>query len=125
MVELNPDRASSYNNRAQAHRLAGQPDSALKDLDRAIHLSEGKGKAGSNALCQRGVLLRKEGRDDDAMEDFKMAAKNGSGFAKAMVVEMNPYAAMCNAMLRNVFTALQEGQDTDIIMENNLKNKTG
>merc|ERR1712203_801643 len=106
LVELNPNRASSYNNRAQAHRLAGQPDFALKDL-------------------QRGVLLSKEGRDDDAMEDFKMAAKNGSGFAKAMVVEMNPYAAMCNAMLRNVFTALQEGQDTDTIMENNLKNKTG
>ena len=97
----------------------------MKDLDRAIHLSEGKGKAGSNALCQRGVLLRKEGRDDDAMEDFKMAAKNGSGFAKTMMVEMNPYAAMCNAMLRNVFAALQEGQDTDVIMENNLKNKTG
>merc|ERR1712060_23121 len=125
LVELNPRRPSSYNNRAQALRLVGRHDSALEDLDTAIQLSQGKGKAGSNALCQRGVLLRKEGRDDDAMEDFKKAAKNGSGFAKAMVVEMNPYAAMCNAMLRNVFTALQEGQDTDTIMENNLKNKTG
>jgi len=125
LVELNPGRASSYNNRAQALRMVGRPDSALKDLDTAIQLSKGKGKAGSNALCQRGVLLRKEGRDDDAMEDFKTAAKNGSGFAKAMVVEMNPYAAMCNAMLKNVFTALQEGEDTDTIMENNLKNKTG
>merc|ERR1711936_946676 len=111
LVELNPRRPSSYNNRAQALRLVGRPDSALKDLDTAIQLSQGKGKAGSNALCQRGVLLRKEGRDDDAMEDFKRAAKNGSGFAKAMV--------------KNVFTALQEGGDTDAIMENNLKNKTG
>ena len=125
LVELDPERPSSYNNRAQALRMVGRPDSALKDLDTAIQLSKGKGKAGSNALCQRGVLLRKEGRDDDAMEDFKTAAKNGSGFAKAMVVEMNPYAAMCNAMLKNVFTALQEGGDTDAIMENNLKNKTG
>ena len=125
LVELNPGRPSSYNNRAQALRMVGRPDSALTDLDTAIQLSKGKGKAGSNALCQRGVLLRKEGRDDDAMEDFKTAAKNGSGFAKAMVVEMNPYAAMCNAMLKNVFTALQEGEDTDTIMENNLKNKTG
>merc|ERR1712045_588896 len=82
---LNPERPSSYNNRAQALRMVGRPDSALKDLDTAIQLSKGKGKAGSNALCQRGVLLRKEGRDDDAMEDFKTAAKNGSGFAKAMV----------------------------------------
>ena len=97
----------------------------MKDLDTAIELSKGKGKAGCNALCQRGVLLRKEGRDDEAMEDFKTAAENGSGFAKAMLVEMNPYAAMCNAMLKNVFTALQEGEDTDAIMENNLKNKTG
>ena len=97
----------------------------MKDLDRAIHLSEGKGKAGSNALCQRGVLLRKEGRDDDAMEDFKMAAKNGSGFAKAMVVEMNPYAAMCNAMLKNVFTSMAEGRNTTEIMEKNLDSKSG
>ena len=66
-----------------------------------------------------------EGRDDDALVDFQAAAAEGSGFAKSMLVEMNPYAAMCNAMLRNVFTALQEGQDTDVIMENNLKNKTG
>merc|ERR1712192_344520 len=125
LVELNPGRPSSYNNRAQALRIVGRPDSALKDLDTAIKLSKGKGKAGCNALCQRGVLLRKEGRDDDAMENFKTAAENGSGFAKAMLVEMNPYAAMCNAMLKNVFTALQEGGDTDAIMENNLKNKTG
>ena len=88
--------------------MVGRPDSALKDLDTAIQLSKGKGKAGSNALCQRGVLLRKEGRDDDAMEDFKRAAKNGSGFAKAMVVEMNPYAAMCNVIIKNVFTTLHQ-----------------
>lgn len=97
----------------------------MRDLDTAIRLSQGKGKAGSSALCQRGVLLRKEGRDDDAIEDFKTAATHGSGFAKAMVVEMNPYAAMCNAMLKNVFTALQDGADTDAIMEKNLKNETG
>ena len=122
---LKPERAASYNNRAQALRLAGRPESAMKDLDMAIRLSQGKGKAGSSALCQRGVLLRKEGRDDDAIEDFKKAATHGSGFAKAMVVEMNPYAAMCNAMLKNVFTALQEGAETDALMEKNLKNKTG
>ena len=41
-----------------------------------------------------------EGRDDDALVDFQAAAAEGSGFAKSMLVEMNPYAAMCNAMLR-------------------------
>ena len=58
-MELAPLRASSYNNRAQALRLAGRPAEALQDLDRAIELSKGEGRAGSSALCQRGVLYRK------------------------------------------------------------------
>ena len=121
-------RASSYNNRAQALRLAGRRDSALADLDRAIQLTAGKGQVGARALCQRGVLHRREGRDDDALDDFKTAAVHGSGFAKSMMVEMNPYAAMCNSMLKTMFTALQEGVDTEIVLEKNLQNlqnKTG
>ena len=102
-----------------------QCDTGTSFPHRAIQLSQGKGRAGTSALCQRGVLHRREGRDDDAVQDFKTAADGGSGYAKAMVVEMNPYAAMCNAMLKNVFTALQQGADTDVVMENNLKNKTG
>jgi len=125
VVSLAPDRPSSYNNRAQALRLAGRPDSALKDLDKAIQLSQGKGRSGSSALCQRGVLNRKEGRDDDALDDFKAAAAEGSGFAKSMLVEMNPYAAMCNAMLKNVFTSMAEGRNTTEIMEKNLDSKSG
>ena len=66
-----------------------------------------------------------EGRDDDALTDFKAAASEGSGFAKTMLVEMNPYAAMCNAMLRNVFTAMATGDDSEQLMANNLKNKSG
>ena len=55
-----PTRPASYNNRAQCLRLAGRPDAALRDLDQAIRLSDGgKGRAGSAALCQRGVLHRK------------------------------------------------------------------
>jgi len=125
VVSLAPDRPASYNNRAQALRLAGRPDSALKDLDKAIQLSQGKGRSGSSALCQRGVLNRKEGRDDDALDDFKAAAAEGSGFAKSMLVEMNPYAAMCNAMLKNVFTSMAEGRNTTEIMEKNLDSKSG
>jgi hypothetical protein len=41
-----------------------------------------------------------DGDDEAALEDFKAAAGLGSGYAKSMLVEMNPYAAMCNAMLR-------------------------
>ena len=59
VVSLAPLRPSSYNNRAQALRLAGRPDQALEDLNKAIQLSKGEGRAGSAALCQRGVLYRK------------------------------------------------------------------
>ena len=59
MVSLAPLRPSSYNNRAQALRLEGRPDEALEDLNKAIELSKGEGRAGSAALCQRGVIHRK------------------------------------------------------------------
>ena len=35
----------------------------------------------------------------------------GSGFAKSALTAMNPYAAMCNQMLKNVFHALEEGSN--------------
>ena len=38
-----------------------------------------------------------------------------------MLVEMNPYAAMCNAMLRNVFTSMASGGDPEQLMTSNLK----
>ena len=59
------------------------------------------------------------------MADFQVAAEEGSGFAKSMLVEMNPYAAMCNAMLKNVFTAMSNGGDNEKLMEKNLQNKSG
>merc|ERR1712012_275367 len=122
IIFLSPNRPASYNNRAQCLRLAGRPDAALLDLNKAVQLSGGgRSKAGSAALCQRGVLHRREGRDDDAVTDFKAAAEEGSGFAKTMLVEMNPYAAMCNAMLRNVFTSMAKGGDPESLMANSLK----
>ena len=54
------------------------------------------------------VLLRWEGRDNNAIEYFKAAVNNDSRFAKSMVVEMNPYAAMCNVIIKNVFTTLHQ-----------------
>lgn len=67
------------------------------------------------------MCFAQEGRDDDAAADFKLAAAEGSGFAKSMLVEMNPYAAMCNAMLRNVFTSMASGGDPEQLMASNLK----
>ena len=61
------------------------------------------------AYCQRGLIYRRNGREQEAMSDFKMAADLGSEFAKSVLVELNPYAAMCNKMLRDVFSKLEDG----------------
>ncbi|XP_049778970.1 tetratricopeptide repeat protein 36 [Schistocerca gregaria] len=102
-----PSRPSAYNNRAQAYRLGGKISEAVADLNLAIQLSNGRGKSGCQALCQRGIIHRKEGNDDLAKEDFKAAANLGSKFAKHQLVEMNPYAALCNQMLHDVMKKLQ------------------
>ncbi|KAJ9575758.1 hypothetical protein L9F63_007404 [Diploptera punctata] len=99
--------ASGYNNRAQAYRLKGNLNDAIKDLNEAITLSRGQGKSGCQALCQRGIIYRKEGNDDLAKQDFEAAARLGSQFAKSQLVDMNPYAALCNQMLHDVMTKLQ------------------
>ncbi|XP_030023827.2 tetratricopeptide repeat protein 36 [Manduca sexta] len=102
-VEAAPDAAAAYNDRAQLLRLMQKDDDAMRDLDRALELTKGQNnRARALALCQRGVLLRKLGKDDGARVAFAEAAKLGSSFAKKQVVEMNPYAALCNQMLSQV-----------------------
>ncbi|KAK0098995.1 hypothetical protein PV326_010971 [Microctonus aethiopoides] len=62
----------------------------------------GKGKAGTKALCQRGLLHRLAGRENETKQDFEVAAKHGSAFARTQLVNLNSYAAMRNAMLREI-----------------------
>ena len=81
---------------------------ATRDLDEAVVRSAGTGRTGCQALCQRGIIHRKEGRQDLAKMDFEAAAKLGSHFAKLQLVELNPYAALCNQMLHDVMTKLQQ-----------------
>lgn len=58
----------------------------MLDLDVALNLTVGKKtRARALALCQRGVLLRKRGANDEAREAFTEAAKLGSSFAKKQV----------------------------------------
>ncbi|XP_038210110.1 tetratricopeptide repeat protein 36 [Zerene cesonia] len=102
-IEAAPDRAAGYNDRAQLLRLMQRDDDALLDIDKATQLTEGKRtRSRALALCQRGVLLRKRGKNDEARTDFAEAAKLGSSFARKQVVELNPYAALCNQMLSQV-----------------------
>ncbi|XP_034521517.1 tetratricopeptide repeat protein 36 [Ailuropoda melanoleuca] len=79
-INLLPERASAYNNRAQARRLQGDVAGALEDLERAVTLSGGRGRAARQGFVQRGLLARLQGRDDDARRDFERAARLGSSF---------------------------------------------
>ena len=80
-----PTDASLFNNRAQVHRLLGNNTAALTDLDQAIRLSGGKGKAARQAFTQRGLLHKLAGENEEALDDFKVAAQLGSAFAQAQV----------------------------------------
>lgn len=57
-----PDRASTYNNRAQVHRLRNHIELALSDLDQAILLSDGENVeqkdklVARQAYCQRALI---------------------------------------------------------------------
>ncbi|KAJ1368636.1 hypothetical protein KIN20_029848 [Parelaphostrongylus tenuis] len=106
-----PKNPSAFNNRAQALRLAGRIEDALRDLDEAILLSNGHGRSACQAFVQRGMIHRLRGDDEFARTDFQKAADLGSSFAKMQVVALNPYAAMCNKMLSEVFTNLKEGKN--------------
>uniref|UniRef100_A0A8C6JI14 Tetratricopeptide repeat protein 36 n=2 Tax=Melopsittacus undulatus TaxID=13146 RepID=A0A8C6JI14_MELUD len=98
-IRLLPERASGYNNRAQALRLRGDVAGALRDLDAAIHLSRGCGRTACQSFVQRGLIHRLHARDEDAQRDFRCAARLGSAFARQQLVLLNPYSALCNQML--------------------------
>ncbi|XP_064124402.1 tetratricopeptide repeat protein 36 [Loxodonta africana] len=108
---LLPERASPYNNRAQARRLQGDVAGALEDLERALALSGGRGRAARQSFVQRGLLARLQGRDDDARRDLERAARLGSPFARRQLVLLNPYAALCNRMLADVMGRLRGTRD--------------
>ncbi|EDW69975.1 uncharacterized protein Dvir_GJ11822 [Drosophila virilis] len=102
------ERASVLNNRAQALRLAKRDQEALKDLNRALELAtERQARTKCHAHCQRGVLYRKLENLDAARADFEAAALLGSKFAREQLVEINPFAALCNQMLRQAFDQLK------------------
>ncbi|CAG2187158.1 Tetratricopeptide repeat protein 36 homolog,Tetratricopeptide repeat protein 36 [Mytilus edulis] len=135
-INVLPRRASGYNNRAQALRLKGDVEGAIDDLNKAIDLSNGRGQVACQAytqrgliykleaidlsnghgqvacqaFTQRGLIYKLEGMDEESLEDFKHAASLGGQFAKQQVVAMNPYAAMCNQMLSEVFHKIKCGE---------------
>ncbi|NWI98193.1 TTC36 protein, partial [Pitta sordida] len=106
-IRLLPERASGYNNRAQALRLRGDVAGALQDLDTAIRLSRGRGRAACQSFVQRGLLHRLQERDEEARRDWERAARLGSAFARQQLVLLNPYSALCNQMLCEMLERLR------------------
>ncbi|XP_016999368.2 tetratricopeptide repeat protein 36 homolog [Drosophila takahashii] len=101
-------RASVLNNRAQTLRLAKRDEEALDDLNRALELAnDQQTRTKCHSHCQRGVLYRKLDNLDAARADFGAAAELGSKFAREQLVEINPFAALCNQMLRQAFDQLK------------------
>ncbi|NXK86245.1 TTC36 protein, partial [Formicarius rufipectus] len=111
-IRLLPERASGYNNRAQALRLRGDVAGALQDLDTAILLSRGRGRAACQSFVQRGLIHRLQARDEDARRDLERAARLGSAFARRQLVLMNPYSALCNQMLCEMLGRLRNPEGT-------------
>ncbi|XP_074833185.1 tetratricopeptide repeat protein 36 [Carettochelys insculpta] len=106
-IQLLPERASCYNNRAQALRLKGDVAGALQDLDTALHLSRGTGPVACQCFMQRGLVNLLQGHEEEARHDFEQAASLGSTFARRQLVLMNPYSALCNRMLLEMMRKLQ------------------
>lgn len=106
-VEIAPKRPSLYNNRANVFQYLRKFEDASNDLTTAIELcTERHQKTLCQAYTQRGVLHRRANRTELARADFEKAAQLGSKFAKTQMIELNPYAALCNQMLRQVMDKL-------------------
>ncbi|XP_060521646.1 tetratricopeptide repeat protein 36 homolog [Cylas formicarius] len=106
-INIAPERPSLYNNRAGVFQYMRRFDEALNDLSTAIKLCTDKHqKTTCRAHLQRGLLHRRADDMDQARRDFEVAAKMGSTLAKSQLIEINPYAALCNQMLKQVMEKL-------------------
>ena len=73
-------------------------------------MSKGHGKAAAQALTQRAMIRKLQSDDEAAYHDFKAAAALGNTFAKTQAMQMNPYAALCNQMLKEAIDKLKRGE---------------
>ncbi|KAI3639435.1 hypothetical protein MIR68_002533 [Amoeboaphelidium protococcarum] len=124
ILEQYPLHAQSWNNRSQAYLVKKDLEHALNDVSQAISLGSYDSEFLSQAYCQRAMIRtlieNKQSRQSEACNDdlssfsfiselseesrrdFEAAAKLGNQFAKNELVRTNPYAKMCNAMLKDM-----------------------
>ncbi|KAJ1906462.1 hypothetical protein IWQ60_012077 [Tieghemiomyces parasiticus] len=92
--------ASAYNNRAQVHRLQDQYELALADLANALKYSRQDPEVLKQAYTQRAIIRKAQGDADGALRDFELGGQYGNAVAKEIAVKENPYAKLCNAMMK-------------------------
>jgi hypothetical protein len=81
---------------------------AIADLSTAIELSKDSHPLTKcRALCQRALIKRKLNDIDSARDDFNESAKLGSKFARQQLVDLNPYAQLCNQMVSKLLTNMK------------------
>lgn len=81
---------------------------ALADLSKAIDLSgDFYPLTKCRAMCQRGIIKRKLNDLDGARDDFNESAKLGSKFARQQLVDLNPYAKLCNQMVTKLLADMK------------------
>ena len=106
IIQSHPTYASAYNNRAQTHLLNNDLDAGLSDVEEVLSLPKVPAAVKARALIQKSMVLRMKGNEDGARVSMEEAAALGNAFARSEAVKMNPYAAMCNAMLASASAAL-------------------
>lgn len=78
---------------------------AIIDLEKSMaHCGDTHQLTKCRALCQRGIIKRKQNDIDGARDDFNECAKLGSKFARQQLVELNPYAQLCNQMVTKILS---------------------
>jgi tetratricopeptide (TPR) repeat protein len=110
-----PEYPSPWNNRAQILRLLNRDEEARDCLSKALALCEAARPSGrfdhivkAKAHAQLAWLAYKNepaGRGDVAWRHFQEAARLGCPVSGQMAVRCNPYAAMCNQMLKDAMKA--------------------
>jgi hypothetical protein len=76
----------------------------------------------SLATVQRGSIYRLQGKNDEALDDFKLAASIGNSFARQQTITMNPYAALCNQALSEILRKEKVGQSWSLLSFKSNKN---
>ncbi|XP_022667988.1 tetratricopeptide repeat protein 36-like isoform X1 [Varroa destructor] len=104
------ERAALLNDRAQVSRLLGNLTDATEDLDAVLALGVNR-RAQRQALTQKALIERVSGRRETAKAFLERAATMGSRFARAQIEAepTNPYARLCNAMVKKMFEELKAG----------------